>query len=198
MSYPDAVAKTLARTLPDETLTESLPSFPTHIAMTSEGILCDVRQKVTPASIAEVFAVITELGGSNGYLYGNVLWRVRGWIDRMLGGVGLRQSRKDAGLSLGDHFDFWCVQDLVPGRRLLLRAEMKVPGCAWLEFHVLPHPAGGTLVRCCAWFEPRGLLGELYWWILYPIHVMIFRGMVEAICKKASHNLPVDAALAVR
>jgi uncharacterized protein YbjT (DUF2867 family) len=198
MSYPDAVAKTLARTLPDETLTENLPSHPTHIAMRREGILCDVRQKVTPASIGDVFAVITELGGSNGYLYGNVLWRVRGWMDRMLGGVGLRHSRKDAGLSRGDHFDFWCVQDLVPGERLLLRAEMKVPGCAWLEFHVLPHPVGGTLVRCCAWFEPRGLLGELYWWILYPIHVMIFRGMVEAICKKASHKLPIDAALAVR
>ena len=74
---------------------------------------------------------------------------------------------------------------------------MKVPGCAWLEFQVLPHPLGGTLVRCCAWFEPRGLFGELYWWILYPIHVMIFRGMVEAICKKASHKLPIDAALAV-
>jgi hypothetical protein len=78
------------------------------------------------------------------------------------------------------------VQDLQADRRLLLQAEMKVPGRGWLEFLLFPQAAGHTFVRCCGWFEPRGLLGELYWWALYPIHILIFRGMVQAVCTRAA------------
>jgi hypothetical protein len=88
-------------------------------------------------------------------------------------------------LSASDSFDFWYVQELETDRRLLLRAAMKVPGRAWLEFILAPAPHGKTLFRCCAWFEPRGLLGELYWWGLYPIHILIFRGLVRVVCRKA-------------
>lgn len=101
----------------------------------------------------------------------------------------MKPSLSRAPLNEKDHVDFWYVQGLEAGRRLLLRAEMKLPGRAWLEFLLSPQPSGRTLVRCSAWFEPRGLLGELYWWVLYPIHILIFRGMVQAVCQKAAGSV---------
>jgi hypothetical protein len=140
-----------------------------------------------------LFSVITRLGGSNGYLYANSLWRFRGWLDQCLGGVGTRRNLGYGPLNKNDHIDFWYVQALEAGRRLVLRAEMKLPGRAWLEFLLSPQPSGRTLVRCSAWFEPRGLLGELYWWALYPIHVLIFKGMVQALCRKAAGRVTMQA-----
>jgi hypothetical protein len=101
----------------------------------------------------------------------------------------MRHSLSRGPLNKNDHVDFWYVQDLEAGRRLLLRAEMKLPGRAWLEFLLSPQARGRTLVRCCAWFEPRGLSGELYWWVLYPVHILIFRGMVQAVCRKAARAM---------
>jgi hypothetical protein len=163
MGYAAAIERTLTRTLPDDSLRETLPCRPAHVFTRRDGVLCDVRQAVADVSPKEVFSVITHLGGSNGYLYANSLWRIRGWLDRCLGGVGMKRSPGSAHLNKNDHIDFWYVQDLEADRRLLLRAEMKLPGRAWLEFLVSPQPSDRTLVRCCAWFEPRGLLGELYW-----------------------------------
>jgi len=197
ISYAAAVDRSLARSLPDETLRETLPSGPGHIALRRDGIVCDVRQTVANASPDAVFAVIQQLGGSDGYLYANALWKIRGWLDWAVGGVGFKHRLPGAALKSGDHFDFWCVEDLVPGQRLLLRAEMRLPGRAWLEFVLSPLPGGGTLVRCSAWFEPRGLLGELYWWVLYPLHILIFRGMVQEICRRAGASGPMQAAKAV-
>jgi uncharacterized protein YbjT (DUF2867 family) len=188
MSYAAAVEKTMSRTLPDDSLTENIAVQRAHVFIRREGVLCDVRQGVADASPNAVFSVITRLGGSNGYLYANRLWRLRGWLDRCLGGVGMKPSLSPA-LNEKDHVDFWYVQDLEAGRRLLLRAEMKLPGLAWLEFLLSPQPGGRTLIRCSAWFEPRGLLGELYWWVLYPIHIMIFRGMVRAVCRRAAGSV---------
>jgi uncharacterized protein YbjT (DUF2867 family) len=186
MSYEAAVGKTMTRSLPDDSLAPTLPSEPAHVFTRRDGVLCDVRQAVADASTNDVFSVITHLGGSHGYLYANSLWRIRGWLDRCLGGSGVRHRLSRGPLNKNDHVDFWYVQDLEAGRRLLLRAEMKVPGRAWLEFLLSPRAGGRTLVRCCAWFEPRGLPGELYWWALYPVHVLIFRGMVQAVCRKAA------------
>ena len=186
MSYAAAIEKTLTRTLPDHSLTATVLSRPAHVFIRRDGILCDVRQAVADASPSKVFFVITRLGGANGYLYANSLWRIRGWLDRCLGGVGMKRNSGRASLNKNDHIDFWHVQDLEADRRLLLRAEMKVPGRAWLEFLISPQPSDRTVVRCCAWFEPRGLLGELYWWVLYPIHILIFRGMVQAVCREAA------------
>jgi hypothetical protein len=95
-------------------------------------------------------------------------------------------------LKQGDRTDFWYVEEMEIDRRLLLRAEMKVPGRAWLEFLLTPQARGRTLIRCCAWFEPKGLFGELYWWVLYPIHILIFKGMVQAICQRAGRAVIVD------
>ena len=193
MGYVAAIERTLTRTLPDDSLRETLPCRAAHVLTRRDGVLCDVRQAVADASPKDVFSVITHLGGSNGYLYANSLWRIRGWLDRCLGGSGMRHSPRRGPLSKNDHIDFWYVQDLEADRRLLLRAEMKLPGRAWLEFLVSPQPSGRTLVRCCAWFEPRGLLGELYWSVLYPVHILIFRGMVQAVCRKSAR--PMQAAM---
>lgn len=105
----------------------------------------------------------------------------------------MKRCPGSAPLNKNDHIDFWYVQDLETDRRLLLRAEMKLPGRAWLEFLISPQPSDRTMVRCCAWFEPRGLLGELYWWVLYPIHILIFRGLVQAVCREASRSVTVQS-----
>ena len=194
MGYAAAIEKTLTRTLPDDSLRETLPCRPAHVFTRRDGVLCDVRQAVADASPKDVFSVITHLGGSNGYLYANSLWRIRGWLDRCLGGVGMKLGPGSAYLKKNDHIDFWYVQDLEADRRLLLRAKMNLPGRAWLEFFVSPQPSGRTLVRCFAWFEPRGLLGELYWWVLYPVHILIFRGMVQAMCRKAVRSVTIQPA----
>ena len=188
MSYDAAIAKTLECSLPDDSLRETLPCRPAHVFVRRDGLLCDVRQVVADASPKDVFPVITQLGGANGYLYANWLWRIRGWLDQCVGGVGMNRGLGRGTLIKNDRVDFWFVRDLDVDRRLLLQAEMKLPGNAWLEFLLSPEPGGKTFVRCCAWFQPRGLLGELYWWALYPIHVLIFRGMVQAICRKAARN----------
>ena len=194
LGYAAAIERTLTRTLPDDSLRQTLPCRPGHVFTRRDGVLCDVRQAVADASPKDVFSVITHIGGSNGYLYANSLWRIRGWLDRCLGGVGMKRSPGSVHLNKNDYIDLWYVQDLEADSRLLLRAEMKLPGRAWLEFLVSPQPSGRTLVRCCAWFEPHGLLGELYWWVLYPVHILIFRGMVQAMCRKAARSVPIQPA----
>jgi uncharacterized protein YbjT (DUF2867 family) len=197
VGYEAAIEKTLNRTLPDNSMKENLPGDAAHVFIRRNGILCDVRQALADVSPFAVFSILKQLGGSNGYLYANSLWRLRGWLDRCVGGVGMVPGRGDGTLNKNDHIDFWCVQDLELGRRILLRAEMKLPGRAWLEFVLSPQSGNRTLVRCCAWFEPRGLLGELYWWLLYPIHIVIFRGMVLAVCRRAASGVTMSAESAI-
>ena len=111
---------------------------------------------------------------------------MRGFLDKLAGGIGLRRGRTHASqLSPGDALDFWRV--LVadkPGKRLLLFAEMKLPGEAWLEFKLTPSPAGWTLWQT-ATFRPRGVWGRMYWWAVSPFHLFVFKGMIRGICKNA-------------
>ena len=174
MSYAAAVEAALARAVPDESLA-GFPDETSHQAVRRQGLICDMRQTIVEAPPAHVFNIVENLGGESGWLYSNFLWQARGIIDSLLGGVGMKRgrSRKNS-LQPGDHIDFWRIEKVEAGQTLLLQAEMKLPGRAWLEFKLFPAASGGTLLRCCAWFEPRGLAGEIYWWALYPIHVMIF------------------------
>jgi len=103
------------------------------------------------------------------------------WVAWVCGGEGVATKSPRE----GDSVDFWRVEEVKPNHSLLLRAEMKLPGRAWLQFALRPAVSGGTLLRCSAWFEPRGIAGEIYWWGLYPVHVMIFRGLVKAIQQRA-------------
>jgi hypothetical protein len=129
----------------------------------------------------EAFAPVRRIGGETGWYFGNWLWRARGLLDLMMGGVGMRRGRPDPdNPAPGSTLDFWRVQVYEPARRLRLVAEMHVPGRAWLEFRAEPRERS-TVLRQIASFEPRGLVGLLYWYLLWPIHEVMFRGMLRRI-----------------
>ncbi|MDW3218987.1 MAG: SDR family oxidoreductase [Acidimicrobiales bacterium] len=151
----------------------------------------DVRRVVTPATSPQsVYGVVTSLGGERGWLWGSWLWWVRGALDQLAGGIGLRRGRRHPyELAVGDAVDFWRVVDLEPDRFLRLRAEMKLPGYAWLEWTISPTTdASGqhaTEVVQRARYVPRGLLGRLYWYSVVPFHHVIFPKMIGAILRAA-------------
>ncbi len=142
-----------------------------------------VQVSVPPAS---AFAPIQRIGGLNGWYFANALWWLRGAIDLLVGGAGMRRGRRDPhSLSAGDALDFWRVETFVPDHELRLVAEMKVPGRAWLQFEVEPN-SGGSIIRQTAIFDPVGLAGLLYWYALYPVHRWIFGGMLKKIAAAAA------------
>jgi uncharacterized protein YbjT (DUF2867 family) len=143
--------------------------------------IVDARQVLVQAPADSVFRCIRRIGGTNGWYYGDRLWALRGFIDFLFGGVGWRRGRRaPESLLVGDVVDSWRVEDFEPDRRLRLRAEMKLPGRAWLEFETVPEGAN-TLIRQTAIFDPIGLAGLAYWYILYPVHALIFVGMLRGI-----------------
>jgi uncharacterized protein YbjT (DUF2867 family)/uncharacterized protein YndB with AHSA1/START domain len=149
---------------------------------THEGIILERRQLTVAAPAPAVFAAFTRLGGTTGWLYLDWAWRLRGLLDRLLGGVGLRRGRRDPQeVRAGDAVDFWRVEAVEPNRLLRLRAEMKVPGRAWLEFRAEPIDGGKSRLSQTAFFAPRGLTGLLYWYLLYPLHAVIFSGLAKKL-----------------
>jgi uncharacterized protein YndB with AHSA1/START domain len=149
---------------------------------THEGIILERRQLTVAAPASAVFAAFTRLGGTAGWLYLDWAWRLRGLLDRLLGGVGLRRGRRDPQeVRAGDAVDFWRVEAVEPNRLLRLRAEMKVPGRAWLEFRAEPIDGGKSRLSQTAFFAPRGLTGLLYWYLLYPLHALIFSGLAKQL-----------------
>jgi uncharacterized protein YbjT (DUF2867 family) len=153
---------------------------------TREGMLIERRSLRLSLPPAVVFHAYTGLGGERGWLYLNWTWQARGWFDKLIGGVGLRRGRRHPDdLRVGEALDFWRVEAVEPGRLIRLRAEMKVPGRAWLEFQSLLQPDGGTLLTQTAYFAPRGVAGFLYWYLLYPIHGFIFSGMIRKLGARA-------------
>ena len=136
-----------------------------------------------------LFWAVTRIGGEVGYYAMNWAWGARGWIDTLIGGVGLRRGRRHPEeLRPGESLDFFRVAEIEPHLgRLLLQAEMKVPGTAWLEWAVDPI-AGGSRLTQTAWFVPRGLLGRAYWWILLPFHVPIWRLMARRLARTAEER----------
>jgi uncharacterized protein YbjT (DUF2867 family) len=155
--------------------------------LTSEGMIMERRQRTVTAPADAVYRSFAGLGGKRGWLYMDWAWQLRGMTDRLCGGVGMRRGRRDPDdLRVGDALDFWRVEVVEPGRLVRLRAEMKVPGRAWLEFQALPQPGGQTLLSQTAFFEPKGLLGLLYWYVLYPVHSLIFSGLIRRIALQVS------------
>ncbi len=145
------------------------------------GLLKDSRSIEVAARPEEAFAPIRRIGGRAGWYYAGWLWRLRGWMDRMAGGVGMGRGRRDPEeLRVGDTVDCWRVEALEPDRRLRLAAEMRLPGRAWLEFEVTAGPTGST-IRQTALFDARGLLGRAYWYGVYPLHHLVFNGMLRRI-----------------
>lgn len=150
--------------------------------------LVDRRTIDVAATPRQCFAVIASLGGANGWPAYGALWRLRGFIDLLAGGVGMRRGRPvGRDLRVGDALDFWRVETYEPDRRLRLAAEMKLPGRAWLEFRVGPAP-GGTRVTQEATFDPVGVAGRLYWYGILPLHALVFSGMLRGIAARATER----------
>lgn len=148
--------------------------------------LVDARSVVVSCTPGEAFAPIRRIGGKNGWYHANLLWRIRGAIDLLAGGPGLRRGRRNAEqLSPGDPIDFWRVDAVEPDRLLRLHAEMRLPGRAWLQFEV-GSSQGRTVIHQTALFDPLGLLGQAYWYLLWPVHQYVFGGMLGAIARAAT------------
>lgn len=153
---------------------------------TVEGMMLERRNLLVDLPCDVVFHAYIGLGGDRGWLYMNWAWEIRGWIDKLFGGVGLRRGRRHPDeIWVGESLDFWRVEALQPGRLIRLRAEMKAPGKAWLEFQSIPQPEGKTLLAQTAYFAPHGILGFLYWYLLYPIHGFIFSGLIRKVAERA-------------
>ncbi|MFW9842868.1 MAG: SDR family oxidoreductase [Candidatus Thorarchaeota archaeon] len=146
----------------------------------------DRRRIEVPASADTTFRVVSSIGGENGWYFADWLWRTRGVIDRLLGGIGMRRGKNHAGkVKVGDKIDFWRVERFDAGRRLLLRAEMNVWGKAWLEFEVRPLTEESSELIQTAWYYPRGLFGLVYWYVVLPVHIIVFKGMANAIARRS-------------
>ncbi|MDX2032444.1 MAG: DUF2867 domain-containing protein [Blastocatellia bacterium] len=147
--------------------------------------IIDSRIAYVKCPPARAFAPVRRIGGQTGWYYGDWLWRMRGWLDLLVGGVGLRRGRRDPEFpTVGAALDFWRVEAFEPERRLRLAAEMKLPGRAWLEFEVQGDNEA-SFIRQTAFFDPVGLPGLLYWYALYPLHQFVFAGMLRGIAAAA-------------
>jgi hypothetical protein len=154
-------------------------------------VFVDRREVATRADPTAVWSAVTALGGEHGYYAVDWLWRLRGIMDRLGGGPGLRRGRRSAeDLRLGDALDFWRVTAIRPPQHLELTAEMKLPGVATLTFDVEPPPAnpGQTRLIMTARFRPRGLLGIAYWYAVLPLHGIVFRGMLKGLLRTAERS----------
>jgi uncharacterized protein YbjT (DUF2867 family) len=158
---------------------------------TREGMVMEHRQQTVKASPAQGYRAFSTLGGERGWLCMNWAWQLRGMLDRLAGGVGMRRGRRDPNdVRTGDAIDFWRVEEVRPGRLLRLRAEMKVPGRAWLEFEVIPQTDGRSVLSQTALFAPKGLFGWFYWYSLYPVHAVIFSRMIRRLADAAEAGRP--------
>ena len=203
MAFEAAVRLALRRTESDVLPTvwnSAVPSAPPGSAEAAsldmtEGLYREVRTTTVDASPDLAFDTIARLGGETGWLYGTGLWRLRGWIDQVIGGVGYRQGRRDeVHLRVGDAVDFWRVEALTPGRLLRLRAEMRLPGRAWLQFEVTPadDDASRTQITQTVFFEPKGLVGTAYWNAVRPLHGLLFRGLLRRLASWIEERAPAD------
>lgn len=172
-----------------DALVSSQPDQVPAVLSTNEGMILEQRQVLVNASSNAVFRTFTSLGGANGWLYFNWAWRLRGLLDRLVGGVGVRRGRRHAvDVRVGDALDFWRVEAVEADQLLRLRAEMKVPGLAWLQFKAEPLDDGKTNLIQIAFFAPKGLFGLLYWYGLYPLHSVIFSGMIRKLAQRAEER----------
>ena len=159
-------------------------------AVYSGGTLLQGGYKIMLACEPDViWPFISRIGGANGWYYGDFLWRLRGWMDQMAGGVGLRRGRRHPEhLSVGDALDFWRVLDIKPPHQLILVAEMKLPGEALLDIELIPC-SRGTEIRLGTRFRPTGLYGIIYWYMLLPFHNLLFGGMLNELAKRVGKRI---------
>jgi hypothetical protein len=157
-----------------------------------ETILKDFRETITDATPESIWKCIESIGGDTGWYGADFLWWARGVIDRSFGGVGLRRGRRDPEhLRIGDSLDFWRVEEIIPGKKLKLYAEMILPGKAWLEFRLEDVDVDGKKMQRIiqeAIFSPRGLGGTLYWYSVLPLHAFVFPTMLRNLVRSAKRK----------
>lgn len=154
--------------------------------------LADRRSIDVMSEPEHVFAEVERLGGAAGWPAANPLWRLRGQMDSWVGGVGLRRGRRDEEhLQVGDHLDFWRVEIIERPHLLRLRAEMRLPGRAWLQYEVEGRQGGSHLIQS-AIFDPDGIAGYAYWYLLLPVHLPIFRRMIKVLASRAMRRRELE------
>jgi hypothetical protein len=159
---------------------------PGRTSRDTQGMFIEQRRTASAVKPKAVFAAFSRIGGKRGWYYANWLWQLRGWLDQLVGGPGMRRGRGDPDELLpGDVLDGWRVETVEAGRLIRLRFEMKAPGPAWLQFEAQPRADSGTLLIITAFFEPHGIHGLLYWFTFYPFHLLIFKGMSSGILQLA-------------
>jgi hypothetical protein len=196
MDYASALRLALAKldgnaveTAWTDSLASSAGDHPPVTLMSHEGMIIERRTRSVDAPADMLFRSFVRLGGDRGWLAYDWAWHLRGGMDRLLGGVGMRRGRRDPNdLRPGDSLDFWRVEQVLPGRMLRLRAEMKVPGRAWLQFEARPTGEGSSELVQTAYFAPKGLFGLLYWYVLYPMHALIFSALARKVCEAAARE----------
>ncbi len=163
--------------------------LPTDPDWAGGSLYTDERTRVVDAGADDLWQVIVGIGGERGWYSFPLAWAVRGLLDRLVGGVGLRRGRRDPDrLYVGEALDFWRVEELCPGELLRLRAEMRLPGLAWLELRVETGDDGRAVYHQRALFHPRGLPGHLYWWSVWPFHGLVFGTMTRNIARDAEQR----------
>jgi uncharacterized protein YbjT (DUF2867 family) len=193
LGLAEAIGRSLAATRSGEVPTSFVDADLIYFAPTATDpawsggtVLTDVRTATSSADPAEVFSAVLSVGGDKGWYASQYLWQIRGVLDQLVGGPGLRRGRRDPmSLGVGDPVDFWRVEAVTAGRQLRLHAEMRLPGDAWLTWEVSPRDAAGSRVVQTAEFRPRGLLGRVYWLGVAPFHRLVFPGLLAGIIADA-------------
>ena len=194
MPYRESLVRAMSREESDNVATRWSDSYPPahELAIKLNEVLKFPLYRssysiLTAKKASSLFASTTRIGGKEGWFRSNLLWRVRGWCDRILMGVGVSRGRRSSGtLRINDVIDFWRVEDLRENERLLLRAEMKMPGRAWLEFTIAPAAvASQNILSVNAYFQASGFWGKLYWYMFMPSHVFIFNDLIRQIEKRS-------------
>jgi len=200
LDYQSAVQQALERmemgrveTIWSDSLASSQGDLPPVYLAQEQGMIFERRQRTVRADAKSLYAVYSSLGGERGWLSFDFAWKLRGAIDRLIGGVGMRRGRRHPNeVRVGDALDFWRVEAVEPGHLLRLRAEMKVPGKAWLQFESNPKEKNNSELIQTAFFNPKGLYGLLYWYVLYPMHALIFSSMIKKIGDKAEEEMLIS------
>jgi len=193
LPYQEAVHQALGQVQSEEVetswsdaLVNSAGDLQPYQFVEQEGMMLERRQLVLDLPRQALFRSYTGLGGDRGWLFLNWTWVFRGWVDKLIGGVGLRRGRRHPDeLRTGESLDFWRVEALENDQLLRLRAEMRIPGKAWLQFQSTPLGNGRTRLTQTAYFAPRGLAGLIYWYSLYPIHTFLFSGLIRKVADRA-------------
>jgi hypothetical protein len=192
LGYREALVRAMSREEQDEVYTRWSDAYPPahELAMKLHEIEGPVHYTssyslLTEKSASSLFRSVCRIGGKEGWFHGNWLWRLRGAVDRVLLGVGSSRGRRSSSsLRINDVIDFWRVEDIKRDAMLLLRAEMKLPGKAWLEFRIDPQE-GKNRLYVNAYYQPSGVFGKLYWYIFLPLHCFIFQSLIRQIEKRS-------------